>query len=90
MLKGVDASVVGFEIGVTVMAAAALLAVNVSAVAGVLPLAARLADVEAGKTATTRAFGTFPVQRFPPYAPTKRSEPSMLLAMEICPLVPTD
>ena len=63
---------------------------NVRAVAGVLPLAARLAVVEAGKTATTRALGTLPVQRLPPYAPTKRSEPSILLAMEICPLVPTD
>jgi hypothetical protein len=65
-LKGVKASVVGFEIGVTVIATAALLAEKEIAVAGVLDVAARFADVEEGKTATTRALGTFPVQRLPP------------------------
>jgi hypothetical protein len=49
-----------------------------------------LADVADGRTATTREFGTLPVQRFPPYAPTNNSEPSMLLAIETWPLVPTD
>jgi hypothetical protein len=65
-LKGVDASATGFVIGVTVTADALPLAEKESEVAGVLAPAARVADVDEGKTATTRELGTFPVQRFPP------------------------
>ena len=65
-LKGVEASAIGFVIGVTVTADALPLAAKERAVAGILVPAARLAEVDAGRTATTREFGTFPVQRFPP------------------------
>jgi hypothetical protein len=66
MLNGVASSVAGFAIGVTVIADEALLAEKEKEVAGVFALAARFADVAEGNTATTRALGTFPVQRFPP------------------------
>ena len=65
-LNGVAASVTGLVIGVTVTADALPLAEKERAVVGILAPAARVAEVDAGRTATTREFGTFPVQRFPP------------------------
>jgi hypothetical protein len=65
-LKGVETSATGFVIGVTVTADALPLAEKEIDVAGVLAPAARATEVDAGRTATTREFGTFPVQRFPP------------------------
>ena len=49
---------------------------------------ANAADVADATTATTRARGILPVQRCPPNPPTNKSDPSILVAIGITPLLP--